>query len=76
MCWFDIVRNMWVSLATSHAPITTYENLSNKPFFCLGLLANLVDLLGPVDAILIVLGVFILFLPRDTAYLLGMLDDC
>ena len=63
MCWFDIVRNMWMFLATAHAPTTANENLENKPYFCLGLLANLADLLRPVNTISIVLVIFLPFLP-------------
>ena len=40
---------MWGFLATSYAPITANENLENKPYFCLGLLANLADILRPFD---------------------------
>ena len=45
-------------LATSHALINDNDNLSNKSYFCLGLLANLEDLLIPVDARSIILGIF------------------
>ena len=55
---------MWGLLATSHAPITANDIVSNKPYFCLGLLANLAYLLRPVDAILIILDVFIPFIPH------------
>ena len=41
-------------LVNSHAPITANENLENKPYFCLGVLANLADLLIPVDTRLII----------------------
>ena len=67
---------MWGLLATLHAPITANENLSNKPYFCLGLLANLEDLLRPVDARSIILGIFDPFSPSRYVIPLGMLDDC
>ena len=63
ICWFYRVRNMWGFLAASHAPIAANENLENKPYFYLSLLANLADILIPVDAILIGLGVLIPFIP-------------
>ena len=50
-------------LVTSHAPITANENLANKPYFCLGLLAKHADLQRPVDAIPIILGIFNTFSP-------------
>ena len=61
--WFAKDRKMWGLLATSHSPITANDNLSNKPHFCLGLLFNLADILGPVDARSIILGTFDLFYP-------------
>ena len=63
MCRFTLVSKTWGFLATSHAPITTNENLQNKPYFCLVLLANLADLLIPVDARSIILGIFDPFSP-------------
>ena len=63
MCWFYLVRNIWGFLATSYAPITANDHLENKPYFCLGLLANLADLLISVDSILFVLGIFDHFYP-------------
>ena len=56
--WFDPVRNMWGLLSTSHDPTTANDNLSNKPYICLGLLYNLTYLLRPVYAIPIILGIF------------------
>ena len=54
---------MWGFLSTSHAQTNANDNLSNKPYFCLGLLTNLSDLLIPVYARSIVLGIFTPFLP-------------
>ena len=54
---------MWGLLATSHATMTAIENLANKPYFCLDLLANFEDLLRPVDSRSIILGIFDTFLP-------------
>ena len=53
---------MWGVLDTSHAPTTANYNLGNKPYFCLDLLANLEDLLRPVDARSIILGILNLVL--------------
>ena len=58
-----LVRKMWELLATSHAPNTANDNLANKPYFCLGLLDNLIDLLITLDNRLIILGGCIPFLP-------------
>ena len=66
---------MWGFLATSHAPITDNENSENKPYFCLGLLSNLADILRPVDAILIVLGLVYPFSPSRDGISLGALDE-
>ena len=63
MCWFAIVGNMWVFLSTSRARVTDNDSLANEQYFCLGLLANLVDILKLVDARSIILGLFILLLP-------------
>ena len=79
MCWFALVRNMWGFLATSHAPITANENLLNEPYFCLVLLANLVDILRPVDVRLIILCLFIPYTPLSSSKYgtpLGVLDGC
>ena len=67
---------MWGFLSTSHFPITANENLANKYFFCLGLLANLADLLRPVDSRSIVLDLFDTFSPSLGGIPLGVLDDC
>ena len=75
MCWFCIVRNMWGSLATSHAPITANDNLENKKYFCQGLLSNFADLLRPVDSISIILGIFDPFYPSQYGIPLGTLDN-
>ena len=40
---------MWGFLGTSHTPIDTNNDLANKPYFCLVLLANLADTMRPVD---------------------------
>ena len=56
-----IVINIWGFLAASNAPITANENLSNKPYFCLGLLANLAYIMIPVDARSVILGIFTFF---------------
>ena len=61
---------MWELLATSHDPITANKNLSNKPYFYLGLLSNLEYLLRPVDAGSIILEIFDPFstyIPRKMA---------
>ena len=79
MCWFDLVRNILGFLDTSHAPITANYNLANKPYFCLGLSANLADLLRPVDAISTILENFDPFYPLSPSrYGIPMvaLDDC
>ena len=66
-------------LATSHAPTTTNDNLSNNPYFCLGLLSNLADILIPVDSTSITLGIIYPFYPSSTSQYgipLSALDDC
>ena len=75
MCWFDLGIKMWGFLATSHAPITDNDNLSNKPYFCLGLLDNLADILIPFDARYIILGIFDPFSTSRYGILLVTLDD-
>ena len=50
ICWFFLVINMWGVLSTSPATNIDDENLENKPYFCFDLLANLEDILRPVDA--------------------------
>ena len=70
---------MWDFLATAHAPITMNDNLENKPYFGLVLLANLADLLIPVDARSIVSGIFYPFTPLSPSRYgipLGVLDYC
>ena len=76
ICWFDLVRKMCGFLYTSHAPITVNKNLSNKPYFCLSLLANLEDLLRPVDSRSIILGIFDPFSTSRYGILLGVLNYC
>ena len=66
---------MWGFLFTPHAPITDNESLANKPYFCLGLLANLEDILSPVDAISTILGIFDPFSPSQDDIPLGTLGD-
>ena len=56
MCWFALLRKIWVFLAIYHAQITANDNFANKPYFCLILLANLADLLRLVDARSIISG--------------------
>ena len=65
MCWFDLVRKMWEFLATSHPPIAANDSLANKSYLCVGLLANLADILRPVDVISIILGIFDHILPSE-----------
>ena len=67
---------MWGLLATSNAPINSNENLSNKPYFGLSLLANLEYLLKPVDARSIILGIFYPFSPSQYVIPTGELYDC
>ena len=66
---------MWGFLATSHDTITANENVANKPKQCLGLFANLADLLIPVDARSIILGIFDPFFPSRYGIPMGVLDD-
>ena len=75
MFWFDLVRYILGLLAASHAPITANKNLSNKLYFCLGLLSNLAYILRPVDAILVILGILYPFYPSLDGITLGTLDD-
>ena len=67
---------MWRLLATSHVPINSSQNLSNKPYFCLGLLSNPTDILRPVDARSFILGIFHLFYPSRYGIPLGTLGGC
>ena len=76
ICWFAIVRNMGSLLSTAYAPITANENLENKPYLCLVLLAKLADLLVPVDARSILLGIFDPFYFSRDCIPLGKLDNC
>ena len=76
MCWFDIVRSMWGFLSTPHTRITDNDNLSNKLYFCLGLLPNVADTIIPVDARFIILGVFGPFFPSRDSIPLGTFNDC
>ena len=41
------------------------KNLENKPYICLVLLANLADILTPVDTRAIILVILTSFYPRD-----------
>ena len=72
--WFDLVRNMWGFKATPNAPTTANKNLTNKPYFCLSLLANLADILRPVDVRLIILDIFDTLFPPQDGIQLGALD--
>ena len=65
---------MWGVLSTSHAPNTANDNLVNKPYFCLGLLCNLSDLLIPDDAISSILGIVYPLSPLQDVIPLGALD--
>ena len=76
MCSFALVRKIWGGLATSHAPITAYGHLENKSYILLVLLANLADLLRPVDSISIILVVFDIFSSSRDGIPLVMLVDC
>ena len=67
---------MWGLLATSHDQITVNCNSTNKPYFFLGLLSNLVDILIPVDAILIILGIFDPLYPSQDGIPLVSLGYC
>ena len=58
-----LVINMHGLLASSNDTITAIDSLSNKPYFCLDLFANLVGLLRPVDDRSIILGIFDPFFP-------------
>ena len=73
--WFDIARNMWGLLDTSHSALTYNEYLENKPYFCLGLLSNLADILRPVHSGSIVLVIFDSFSPSQDGIPLGALGD-
>ena len=73
MCWFDLVITGWVFLSNSQYPITDNETLSNNPYFW-GLLSNLEDILIPVDAISIMLGIFDPVYPSRDVIPLGELD--
>ena len=61
-------------LSTSHAQITDNDHLANKPYFCLSLLANLADILRPVDVRLIILDIFDTLFPPQDGIQLGALD--
>ena len=76
MFWLPQVGNMWELLSTSHGSITSNNNLANKPYFCLGLLANLEDLLIPAVSRSIILGIFDPFYPFQDGIPLGALDYC
>ena len=76
MCWFALVRKMWGFLITSHVPINDNENLATKPYFCLVSLANLSDLLRPVGAKSIILGIFVSFSPSLDGIPLGAVGNC
>ena len=76
MYWFALFRKVWGFLATSRAPITSKNNLENKQYFCLSLLANLADLLKSVDARSLILGIFDSFYPSRDAIPLIWLYDC
>ena len=82
ICWFGLAINSWGFLETSHNTTTANENSANKPYFWGGLFANPADVLRPVDARLIILGIFDLvpyseypFSPSRDWIALGALDD-
>ena len=66
---------MWILKSVSHAWIPFYENLANKPYFCLGLLVKLPDPLIPVNVISITLGFFDILSPSRDGIPLGTLDN-
>ena len=59
---------MWVFLFTSHDVTNANENLANEPHSCLGLLANLEDILRSVDDRLIILSTFDLVFNLNTPF--------
>ena len=70
---------MWGFLATSHDPTTDNENVENKQYFSLGLLANLEDILRLVYNRSTILGIFYPFDPLSSSQYgipLGTLDGC
>ena len=67
---------MLVFLSTPYAPTNDNESLENKPYFCLGLLSNLADLVRPVEVISIIFGVFDAFSTSQDETPLRVLDDC
>ena len=62
-------------LATSYAPITDNDILTDKQYFCLGLLSNLADLLRPVDSISILLVLFGPFSHSQDGVPMGTMRD-
>ena len=54
---------MSIFLVTSYAPITSNDNILNIPIFVWVYSPNLSDLLRPVDARSIILGIFDPFIP-------------
>ena len=73
---------MYGFLATPNDPTTAIINLENKTYFCLSLLSKVEDILIPVDARSIILGIFDLVLysednlsPSRDGIPLGALDD-
>ena len=62
-------------LATSYAPITDNDILTDKPYFCLGLLSNLADLLRPVDSISTLLLFFGPYSPTRDGVPMGTIRD-
>ena len=73
---------MWKFLANSDSPTTANENLSNKPYFWLGLLSNPAYLLRTFDTRSFILGFFdpvfyseYSFSPSGYGIPLGMLDS-
>ena len=75
-CLIYIVGHIWVFLATSHDPINANDNLENKSYFWLGLLANLAGLLRPVIYRSILLDIFYPYSISIYGIPLGALNDC
>ena len=75
ICWFAIVGNMWEVLSTLPYPNIANNNLENKSYFCLGLLANLVYLQRLFDARSSVLVIFDPLYPSRDVIPLGALGE-
>ena len=72
---FVLYRYKYVlHLFTSHNPINTNNNLADKSYFCLILLANLADILRSFDVRSNVIDFFDTFSPSKYDIPLGTLD--